>query len=340
MQEDNGFNTENNFQQNVVYQEVNNNVNQDIITNKKTKLKISSILILLLILVVISVIVYVLIVRKDSHKEPVTKDEKFKMVSIITDYNLDNIAGLYKDKSHVFSKPDNYTLELAIKHAIKLGDDSEFILQEKVRDFYKDAFNISLDKYPSSLICELDKKPLYTYSKESNAYIQDLTHPSHDSILHDDFILYHIVDAFKVKDEYKLDVLFLYGDENKGYFVNGKKLEIDFTQEEDVNPSGEGEQQGEEVANENVDTPEVSNEIPQDVVDNITEVPENPEIQNPDEITDEYIPVPQETIETKTINYFVEHRDQYIKDNVYEYTFKKDANNNFYLYSISVINNK
>ena len=217
----------------------------------KSKGNLVIVLLIVLILLLSAALVYLVFFSgkdKDSTKKEETntkqdieeprelnKSELSDLMSIIDKYYLRNLADHYKNKKFT-STLDNGMLELMYYYMQEQDNDSwskhfengkEWSFDiSKADNYFKTLYGFKADEY-KDLLCDLDKIPLLKYDKENNRYVFNDEHPGHGgrTVGYTD---YYVTSSSKTNNRYEIAILFLYGNEMDGYYVNGEELNIDF----------------------------------------------------------------------------------------------------------------
>lgn len=174
---------------------------------------------------------------KQNIEEPreLNKTEISDLMSIIEKYYLRNLSDYYTHKKFT-SEADNGMLDLMYLYVRGMDEEAwskhfdeenEWSFDiEKADKYFKDLYGFKVNEY-KDIICDLDKIPLVKYDKANNLYVFNDEHPGHGG-LSIGFTDYYVLDSNKTDDKYEISILFLYGNEMDGFYVNGKELVIDF----------------------------------------------------------------------------------------------------------------
>lgn len=185
--------------------------------------------------------------RKIKENNEVVKelliDEKNAIMDKIKTYKL--MALSYDNEEVKFDNNVSNSMLYLLLHYMISQDETNFnnhftnaekwkISKNDADLYFKNLYNINPLDY-TDYICPNDNIALLKYDQNNKEFVYNDEHPGHGDRI-TDFIDYYIVDAYKQGDMYTLSLLFLYGDQGEGYYVNNEELAIDFADDSYVEP--------------------------------------------------------------------------------------------------------
>lgn len=173
--------------------------------------------------------------KKDDDNKNITEEEINDMVDIIGKYYLRPLSWYGEDKKFN-DKVDQLMLYLMYSYMVSVDqkawtnhfdNNSKWsFTKEKADKYFKKVYNITPKKY-EDILCPGDNEVLVIYDDINEEFIFDDNHPGH-GLSPIDFMDYYVVSSSKKNNIYTLTLIFLYGNEMDGFYVNDKELSVDF----------------------------------------------------------------------------------------------------------------
>ena len=143
-----------------------------------------------------------------------------------TKFNKDNITDIQLNNLET-----NMVAKNRDEWSDHFEDESEWSFTKNEADaFFKDVYGFIPTSY-RDVICENDNEPLLVY--KDNKFVWNDEHPGHGAYAVD-YLDYDVLSVKKDGNLYTLDILFLYGNEEMGYYINGSEIneEFDYSSED------------------------------------------------------------------------------------------------------------
>lgn len=163
------------------------------------------------------------------------KATPFEADNVIKDKSIDgkvlNKVLKYDFRALVFEN-DNVTINSKTNLQILLEPlyayfTNDIITKEEADKFFKDAYNFVPKKY-ENFICTLDNEPLLIYDEVKQIFYYNEEHPGHGGRTYG-YDSYKVIDKSYVGDTYTISMVYYYGSNAEGYYIN----DVDFNIPED-----------------------------------------------------------------------------------------------------------
>lgn len=174
--------------------------------------------------------------KKDNNKTQnntnlISNTEANTIFDIVAAYDL---FGLKYTNGEVTFTNSNVTTDSMLEVLYALILEKGEISGNNLDNYFLDLYNFN-PVAKKAYICELDNEELLGYDLNENKYYINENHPAHGEKIYE-YLDYKIVSA--VKDEnnlYKLSVVFLYGNNAEGYYINDDEFDVVIDEEDTEN---------------------------------------------------------------------------------------------------------
>ena len=179
--------------------------------------------------------------EKDLASNVLTIDEERSIMSVIGKYYFRVLSWYGKDHKFTDNKVDGLMGYLLYSYMVSIDGDNyieHFDTNEKwtftkqqADSYFKKAFNMTPKKY-EDILCPEDNEVLVIYDDVNEKFIFDDNHPGH-GLAPIDYLDYYIASSTKKDNIYTVSIIFLYGNEMDGYYINDQELDLELDDAED-----------------------------------------------------------------------------------------------------------